>query len=63
MTTATAQLNIRITPKLKIAAQKTADAKGIKLNTILNQFLKKFVENPSVVEVKQHFAMEQIFDD
>ena len=62
MTTTTAQLNIRISPTLKLAAQKTADSKGIKLNTILNQFLKKFVENPNVVHIQQDFDMEQIFD-
>lgn len=62
MTTATAQLNMRIDPELKAAAQKTADSKWVKLNTILNQFLKKFVENPHVVQVQQDFAMDEIFD-
>ena len=34
----------------------------IKLNTMLNHFLRKFIENPSVVQVQHDFAMEQIFD-
>ncbi len=62
MTTATSQLNIRIPMKLKLAAQKTAETKGIKLNTILNQFLYKFIENPDVVTIKHDFNMEEIFD-
>ena len=58
----TSQLNIRIPLKLKHAAQKTAEAKGIKLNTILHHFLNKFTENPDVVTIKHDFAMEEIFD-
>lgn len=62
MTTATAQLNIRTTPQLKLQAQRAATNKGIKLNTLLNHFLKKFVENPDVVKIQQEIEMEQIFD-
>ena len=62
MTITTSQLNIRIPITLKRAAQKTAETKGIKLNTILNQFLHKFIENPDVVTIKHDFAMEEIFD-
>lgn len=63
MSTATSQLNIRIPLTLKRAAQKTAETKGIKLNTILNHFLHKFVETPDVVTIKHDFAMEKIFDE
>jgi antitoxin component of RelBE/YafQ-DinJ toxin-antitoxin module len=62
MTTATTQLNIRIPIQLKHSAQKTAEKKGVKLNTILNYFLTKFVENPDVVQIQHDIAMERIFD-
>jgi antitoxin component of RelBE/YafQ-DinJ toxin-antitoxin module len=63
MTTATAQLNIRTTPQLKLQAQRIATNKGIKLNALLNHFLRKFVENPDVVKIQQEIEMEEIFDE
>lgn len=62
MSTATSQLNIRIPSQLKRAAQKAAEHKGVKLNTLLNMFLTTFVANPHVVTIKHDIAMEEIFD-
>jgi antitoxin component of RelBE/YafQ-DinJ toxin-antitoxin module len=60
--TTTTQLNIRIPMQLKLQAQKIADIKGVKLNTLLNYFLRKFVENPDVVQIQHDIEMEKIFD-
>jgi hypothetical protein len=48
--------------QLKLQAQKVADTKGVKLNTLLNYFLRKFVENPDVVQIQHDIEMEKIFD-
>lgn len=62
MTTTTAQLNLRIPTKLKKTAQLKAENYGTNLNFLVKLFLKKFVEDNNIVEIKQNIKMEKIFD-
>lgn len=44
----TASILIKTDPELKKAAQKTADAMGISLTSVINRYLKHFIQTKSI---------------
>lgn len=59
----TDQLNFRVSPKTKKDAIKKADEMWVKLNTVLNIFLEKFINEKDIIKIKQDIDMEKVFDE
>jgi addiction module RelB/DinJ family antitoxin len=59
----TASILIKTDPKLKKAAQQTADEMGISLTSVINRYLKHFIQTKSITFTAHEEHPTAFFDD